>query len=137
MNIIMSIMCFALLLISPLCSAYTAEQRRADGLRVNQIIQTSRDDNTKINGIQELLNIYRRMSPSLRPEERERIDRFIKPHTEEILIDGVPSQGGVKSKYARKILSPVVKSVATGFFEQLGASLASLFEGWFSSKKEE
>ncbi|KAH8354343.1 hypothetical protein KR084_008546, partial [Drosophila pseudotakahashii] len=130
------IRCFALLLLGPLCSAYTAEQRRADVLRVNQIIQTSHDDNTKINRIQELLNIYRRMSPSLRPHERERMDRFINPHTEEILIDGVPSQGGVKSKYARKILSPVVKSVATGFFEQLGASLASLFEGWFSSKKE-
>ncbi|XP_037719729.1 protein Turandot C-like [Drosophila subpulchrella] len=132
MNLAIYTMCLALLLMGPMCSAYSDQERQADRLRVAQIMQSSYDDNTKINSIQELLNIYRRMSPSLGPQDRDRLDNLIKPHTEELLIDGVPSQGGRKSKYAMKILSPVAKSVATGFFEQLGASIASLFERWFS-----
>ncbi|XP_016959738.1 protein Turandot C-like [Drosophila biarmipes] len=135
MNFPISAICFALLLMGPMCLAYSEQERRADSLRVTQILQSSYDDNTKINRIQELLNIYRRMSPSLSPQDRDRLDRLIKPHTEEILVDGVPIQGGRKSKYAAKILTPVVKSVATGFFEELGASIASLFRRWFSSDK--
>jgi len=78
--------CLALLLIGPMCSAYSDQERQADRLRVAQIMQSSYDDDTKINRIQELLNIYRRMSPSLSPEDRDRLDNLIKPHTEEHLI---------------------------------------------------
>ncbi|XP_016959983.1 protein Turandot C [Drosophila biarmipes] len=129
MNFSMSLMCFALLLISPLCFGYTDEEREADSLKVAEILRTSQDDDTKINRTQDLLDIFRRLTPILSPEERERIENLIKEHTDEILIDGVPSQGGRKTKYAGKVLSPVVKGVATGFFEELGATLAKWFTG--------
>ncbi|XP_037719742.1 protein Turandot C-like [Drosophila subpulchrella] len=129
MNSSFSLMCFALLLISPLCFGYTDEEREADSLKLAEIIRTSQDDDTKISRTQDLLDIYRRLNPILSPEEREKIENLIKEHTDEILVDGVPSQGGRKTKYAGKVLSPVAKGLATGFFEELGASLAKLFTG--------
>ncbi|EDV48325.1 protein Turandot B2 [Drosophila erecta] len=129
MNSATSLMCFALLLISPLCMGYTAEDREADSRRVAEIIKNSQDDNSKINSIQELLDIYKRLYPSLTPEERESIDNFVNEHTDEVLVDGVPSQGGRKTKFAGKILSEATKGVATGFFEELGSKLAGLFTG--------
>jgi len=112
-----------------LCFGYTEEEQEADRLKVAEIIRTSQDDDTKISRTQDLLDIYRRLNPTLSPEEREKIENLIKEHTDEILVDGVPSQGGRKTKYAGKVLSPVVKGIATGFFEELGASLAKLFTG--------
>ncbi|XP_002096483.2 protein Turandot B [Drosophila yakuba] len=136
MNFNMSMICFALLLIVTLCSAYSVQQRQADSLRVAEIIRTSQDENTKINRIQELLTIYNRMAPSLRPAERARLDKFISEHTQEVLIDGVPTQGGSRMKIIRKALTPAAKDVATGFFTELGASIASIFTNWFKSSTE-
>ncbi|XP_017074700.1 protein Turandot A-like [Drosophila eugracilis] len=129
MNSLLSLVCFALLLISPLCLGYSDEQRQADSLRVAEIIRTSQDVNAKINNTQELLDIYRRLYPSLTPEDRERIDKFVNEHTDAILVDGVPAQGGRKTKFVGKVLTPVVEGLATGFFEELGANLANLFTG--------
>ncbi|EDW49601.1 protein Turandot C [Drosophila sechellia] len=129
MNASISLLCFALLLISPFCLGYSDEERESDSLRVAEILQTSKDDESKINRTQELLDIFRRLAPSLSPEDRERIERSIKEHTDEILIDGVPSQGGRKTKYVGKILSPVAQGLAIGFFEELGGSLSRLFTG--------
>lgn len=98
-------------------------------------MRTSLDDNTKIKRIQELLTIYNRMAPSLRPDERARMDRFISGYTGEIMVDGVPSQGGARRIF-KKILSPAAKSVATGFFTELGASLASILTSWFPANTE-
>ncbi|XP_043655370.1 protein Turandot B [Drosophila teissieri] len=136
MNFKMSMICFVLLLIGTLCSAYSLQERQADSLRVAEIIRTSQDENTKINRIQELLAIYNRMAPSLRPDERARIDKFIREHTQEILIDGVPTQGGSRLKIIKKTLTPVAKDVATGFFTELGASIASIFTNWLKSSTE-
>ncbi|XP_033167207.1 protein Turandot B [Drosophila mauritiana] len=136
MNFKTALICFALLLIGTLCSAYSNQERQRDSRRVAEIMRTSLDDNTKINRIQELLTIYNRMAPSLRPDERARIDRFISRHTEGIMVDGVPSQGGAR-KIFKKTLSPAAKSVATGFFTELGASLASLFTSWFPATTTE
>ncbi|KAH8354346.1 hypothetical protein KR084_008545, partial [Drosophila pseudotakahashii] len=121
--------CFALLLISPLCFGYTDEQREADRLKVAEIIRISQDADTKIGNTQELLDIYKRLAPTLSAEDREQIESLIKEHTDEILVDGVPSQGGRKTKYVGKVLTPVVKDVASGFFSELGASIARLFTG--------
>ncbi|XP_017074703.1 protein Turandot A-like [Drosophila eugracilis] len=129
MNSSLSLMCFALVLISPLCLGYSDEQRQADSLRVAEIIRTSQDDDAKINNTQELLDIYRRLYPSLTPEDRESIDKFVNEHTDAILVDGVPAQGGRKTKFVGKVLSPAIKGVATGFFEELGAGLARIFTG--------
>ncbi|XP_017118650.1 protein Turandot A-like [Drosophila elegans] len=127
MNSSISLLCCALLLISPLCLAYSDEELEADGRRVAEIIRTSQDDDSKINNTQELLDIYRRLYPRVTLEDRDVIDRYIKEHTDEILIDGVPSQGGRKSKYVGKVLTPVAKDVASGFFQELGAKIARLF----------
>ncbi|KAH8354344.1 hypothetical protein KR084_008547, partial [Drosophila pseudotakahashii] len=121
--------CFALLLISPLCFGYTDEQREADRLKVAEIIRISQDADTKIGNTQELLDIYKRLAPTLSAEDREQIESLIKEHTDEILVDGVPIQGGRKTKYVGKVLTPVVKDVASGFFSELGASIARLFTG--------
>ncbi|KAI8045095.1 hypothetical protein M5D96_001273, partial [Drosophila gunungcola] len=118
--------CLALLLISPSCLGYTDEEREADGRKIAEIIRTSQDDDSKINNTQELLDIYRRLLPGLTPEERANIDELIKEHTDEVIIDGVPSQGGA-SKYIGKILTPVMKDVASGFFLELGTQLGRLF----------
>lgn len=75
------------------------------------------------------------MAPSLRPDERARMDRFISGYTGEIMVDGVPSQGGARRIF-KKILSPAAKSVATGFFTELGASLASILTSWFPANTE-
>ncbi|XP_052859213.1 protein Turandot C-like [Drosophila gunungcola] len=120
------LMCLALLLISPSCLGYTDEEREADGRKIAEIIRTSQDDDSKINNTQELLDIYRRLLPGLTPEERANIDELIKEHTDEVIIDGVPSQGGA-SKYIGKILTPVMKDVASGFFLELGTQLGRLF----------
>ncbi|XP_016996818.2 protein Turandot C-like [Drosophila takahashii] len=137
MNLIVLTVCFALLLIGPLCSAYSDEELQADSLRLAEIIKTSPDDNTKIDRIPELLDIYRRMSPSLSPEERENLDRLIKPHTEELLIDGVPSQGGRRSKYrSGGILKPIVKIVAREFFTGLSQTITDIFSSWISRKNK-
>lgn len=64
-------------------------------------MRTSWDDNTKIKRIQELLTIYNRMAPSLRPDERARMDRFISGYTGEIMVDGVPSQGMLEGSLRR------------------------------------
>ncbi|XP_017048761.2 protein Turandot A-like [Drosophila ficusphila] len=126
-----SLMCFALLLISPLCFGYSDEEREADRLKVAEIMTTSLDDETKINRTQELLDIYYRLAPSLPSEEREKIDVFVNANTDAILIDGVPSQGGRKSKIASKIATKAAKDAATGFFEELGSTLARKLNEWF------
>ncbi|XP_017074699.1 protein Turandot B1-like [Drosophila eugracilis] len=124
-----AVICLALLLISPLCLGYTNEQRQADGRRVAEIMRNAKDNNAKINSIQELLDIYKRLSPSLSPEERQRIDQLVDKHTDEILVDGIPAQGGRKSKIAKKVLAPYGQALATGFFEELGAKIAKFFTG--------
>nr|AAK40253.1 Turandot A [Drosophila melanogaster]AAK40254.1 Turandot A [Drosophila melanogaster]AAK64523.1 stress-inducible humoral factor Turandot A [Drosophila melanogaster] len=129
MNSSTALMCFALLLISPLCMGYSDEDREADSLRIAEIIKNAQDDDSKINSTQELLDIYRRLYPSLTPEERESIDKFVNEHTDAIIIDGVPIQGGRKARIVGKIVSPGVKGLATGFFEELGSKLAQLFTG--------
>ncbi|XP_016996809.2 protein Turandot C-like [Drosophila takahashii] len=129
MNSSFSLMCFALLLVSPLCFGYTDDEREADRLRVAEIIRTSQDDDAKIGNTQKLLDIYKRLAPTLSDEDREQIESLIKEHTDEILVDGVPSQGGRKTKYVGKILTPVARDLATGFFSEFGASIARLFTG--------
>ncbi|XP_043655225.1 protein Turandot A [Drosophila teissieri] len=129
MNSLTAFVCCALLLISPLCMGYTDEDREADSRKVAEIIRNSQDDDSKINSTQELLDIYRRLYPSLTLEERESIDKFVNEHTDAILIDGVPSQGGRKTKYVGKVLSPAAKGFALGFFEELGSKIAQLFTG--------
>ncbi|XP_016996816.2 protein Turandot C-like [Drosophila takahashii] len=129
MNSPIALLFFALLLISPLCFGYTDEEREADRLRVAEIIRTSQDADAKIGNTQELLDIYKRLAPTLSAEDREQIESLIKEHTDEILFDGVPSQGGRKTKYVGKVLTPVARDLASGFFQELGASIARLFSG--------
>ncbi|XP_033164468.1 protein Turandot A1 [Drosophila mauritiana] len=129
MNSSTALMCFALLLISPLCMGYSDEDREADSRRIAEIIQNAQDDDSKINSTQELLDIYRRLYPSLSLEDRENIDKFVNEHTDAIVIDGVPIQGGRKAKIIGKIVSPAAKGLAVGFFEELGSKIAQLFTG--------
>ncbi|XP_017048749.1 protein Turandot B1-like [Drosophila ficusphila] len=126
------LVCAALLLVSPLCFGYSDQEREADRLKVLEIIRSSLDDETKISRTQELLDIYYRLAPSLSPAQREIFDNFISQHTDEILIEGVPSQGGRRSKYAKNALTGAAKGVATGFFEELGSKLAQYFSDWWS-----
>ncbi|KAH8368722.1 hypothetical protein KR084_009222, partial [Drosophila pseudotakahashii] len=108
---------------------YTDEEFEADKLRVNELISSSQDDISKINNTQELIDIYKRPYSRLTLEDREAIDKIVNKHTDEILVDGVPSQGGRKTKYAKKILTPAAQALATGFFEEMGASIANIFSG--------
>ncbi|XP_017074590.2 protein Turandot B2-like isoform X2 [Drosophila eugracilis] len=133
MNFTPAVICLALLLISPLCLGYTNEQREADSRRIIEIVENAKDDNAKINSIQELIDIYNRLSPSLSPEERQRISQLIDQNTDEIKVDGISAQGGRKSKFAGKVLSSAAESVAKGFFDSLIENLIGLF----SSKKGE
>ncbi|KAH8292447.1 hypothetical protein KR054_010123, partial [Drosophila jambulina] len=126
---------FTLLFLSPLCWAYSDADLEADKLRVRELIRTSDSVDAKISNTQELLEIYRRVSPRYTAEERESLERLIRAHTDQILIDGVPIQGGRKSKYVKKALSSVVKEVAVGFFNELGASLWSLITGRFKTEE--
>ncbi|XP_016983765.1 protein Turandot B2-like [Drosophila rhopaloa] len=121
---------FAVILFSSLCLGYTDEERQADSRRVNEIIRTSLDDDSKIIAIQELLGIYARLAPSLTPEQRESVDKLINETSDEILVDGVPPQGGRKTKFAGRVAKHVAKKVSAGFFEELGSQLAYFFQ-WF------
>ncbi|KAH8265462.1 hypothetical protein KR038_008423, partial [Drosophila bunnanda] len=114
------------LCISPLCWGYSDANLEADKLRVRDLMRTSNSDDAKIWNTQELLEIYRRVSPRYTAERRAGLERLIRDHTDQVLIEGVPIQGGRTSKYVTKTLSLVVKEVAVGFFNELGASLWSL-----------
>ncbi|XP_017048751.1 protein Turandot C-like [Drosophila ficusphila] len=131
MNSSISLICFALLLVSPLCFGYSDQQREADRLKVEEIMRTSLDAETKISRTEDLLDIYYRLAPSLSPAERQKIDSFIMDHADVISIDEVPSQGGLKTKIGKKILYGAGEAAATGFFEELGGFVANLFKSWF------
>ncbi|XP_017048750.1 protein Turandot A-like [Drosophila ficusphila] len=131
MNSSISLICFALLLVSPLCFGYSNQQREADRLKVEEIMRTSLDAETKISRTQDLLDIYYRLAPSLSPTERQKIDNFINQHADDVLIDGVPSQGGKKRRIPIDIIAKPAKDAATGFFEELGSQIAQALSSWF------
>ncbi|KAH8343624.1 hypothetical protein KR059_000832, partial [Drosophila kikkawai] len=115
-----------ILFISSLCCAYSDADLEDDKLRIRELIRTSQNADAKISNTQELLEIYRRIAHRYSARDREGIERLIRENTDQILIDGVPIQGGRKSKYVKKALSSAVTDLATGFFNELGASLWNL-----------
>ncbi|KAH8241252.1 hypothetical protein KR032_005456, partial [Drosophila birchii] len=126
-----------ILFLSPLCWAYSDADLERDKLRVRELIRNSQSEDAKISNTQELLEIYRRVSPRYTAEERARVERLIRVHTDQILIEGVPIQGGRKSKYVKKALGSVVTEMAVGFFNELGASLWSLITGAFKTEAKQ
>ncbi|XP_026850833.1 protein Turandot B1-like [Drosophila persimilis] len=130
----------SLLFLCLLYSGYTDNNLDEDKRKLFEIYNSSHDDMTKINNIPELVNIYERISYTLSPELREKLDRIIDENTatdhDTILVDGMPRQGGKKKRkfIAPKFLTEPAKDVASGFFQSLGAGLYDFF---FGSKKEE
>ncbi|KAH8294004.1 hypothetical protein KR054_007269, partial [Drosophila jambulina] len=131
--------CFILLFLSPLCLGYTSRQAQAEKQKVLQIMHSSPDVQSKIRNTQNLVALYNRVSPYMPRRQRQRLDSLVARHTDAILVDGVPSQGGRKSKYATGVLSTVAKETAVGFFNELGGAvynwLQSLVQGDSTTKK--
>ncbi|KAH8367302.1 hypothetical protein KR200_005289, partial [Drosophila serrata] len=131
--------CFIILFLSPLCMGYTLDEAQTEKQRVLQIMQSSPDVQAKIRNTPNLVALYNRVSPYMPARQRQMLDRLVATHTDAILVDGVPSQGGRKSKYAAKVLSTVARETAVGFFNELGGAvynwLLSLVQGDSSSKK--
>ncbi|XP_003736545.3 protein Turandot B1-like [Drosophila pseudoobscura] len=120
-------------------TGYTDNNLDEDKRKLFEIYNSSHDDMTKINNIPELVNIYERISYTLSPDLREKLDRIIDENTaldhDTILVDGIPRQGGKKKRkfIVPKVLTEPVKDVASGFFQRLGSGLYDFFFG----KKEE
>ncbi|KAH8340667.1 hypothetical protein KR059_003796, partial [Drosophila kikkawai] len=115
--------CFFLLFLGPLCLGFTSRQVLAEKQRVIDIMHTSQDARSKIVNTPNLVALYNRVSPYMPPEQRLRLDRLVAAHTNPILVDGVPSQGGRMSKYAARVLSSVASETSVGFFNELGGTI--------------
>lgn len=103
---------------------YTSQQIAAEKQRVSQLMRSSRDANSKIRNTQNLVALYNRVSPYMPPREKQRLDRLVAAHTEAILVDGVPSQGGGRrSKYVTGVVTAVARETAVGFFNELGGTI--------------
>ncbi|KAH8242607.1 hypothetical protein KR032_000521, partial [Drosophila birchii] len=115
--------CCILLFLSPLCLGYTSRQAQTEKQRFLQIVRSSPDARTKIRNTPNLVALYNRVSPYMPPRQRQRLDGLVAKHTDAILVDGVPSQGGRKSKYAAEVLSSVARETAVEFCNELGETV--------------
>ncbi|KAH8242268.1 hypothetical protein KR038_005450, partial [Drosophila bunnanda] len=119
----LSFQMFSPTFLDPLCLSLTFHQAQSERQSVIRIMRSSSDAGSKIRNTPKLVALYNRVSPYVPASQRQRLDGLVAAHTDAILVDGVPSQGGRKSKYADGVLTSVAREMAVGFFNELGGAV--------------